>query len=247
MNKNAGVLIHDKARLAWRRTRGAGPTLIWLGGFASEMVGTKASALADWAGGAGRDLLRFDYFGHGELDGDFAAGTISRWRGDALAMIDELTTGPLVLVGSSMGGWIASLVAIARPERVASLALIAPAIDFTETLMRPRLPPEALAALEREGVWRGQQGAGPISRALLEDGGRWSLLPGPVPIAAPTRILQGGEDDAVPWRHALEFAQALRGRDVAFTLVKDGDHRLSRPADLQRLIRMVEEVVTLAT
>ena len=243
-NEEAGFLDHEAARLAWRKIAGAGATIVWLGGFASEMTGTKASALADWAARKGRNFLRFDYFGHGESDGDFGGGTITRWRGDALAVIAALTEGPLVLVGSSMGGWIASLVALARPARVASLALIAPAVDFTEALMRPRLPPEALTALERDGVWDGQEGAGPISRALLEDGARWSLLPGPVPIEVPARILQGGADGSVPWRHALEFAQALKSEDVVFTLAKDGDHRLSRPADLARMIAMVEELTT---
>ena len=243
MNEATGERFVDGARLAWRRTGGRGPTILWLGGFASEMTGTKASALARWAARAGRDFLRFDYFGHGQSEGEFVAGTISRWRADALAMIDHLTEGPLILVGSSMGGWIACLAAVARPERVRSLALIAPAADFTEALMRPRLPPEAVSALERDGVWDGQQGAGPISRVLLEDGARWSLLPGPAPIEAPVRIVQGARDDAVPWRHALELAQALKSEDVVFTLIKDGDHRLNRPADLERMVAMVEDAI----
>jgi pimeloyl-ACP methyl ester carboxylesterase len=245
--ETAGVLRYDGAGLAWRRIEGAGPTVIWLGGFHSEMAGTKAEALAAWAAEHGRDFLRFDYFGHGQSEGRFADGTISRWRGDALAVIDELTSGPLVLVGSSMGGWLACLAALARPERVVGLVLIAPAADFTRALLGPGLPPQAFEAIEREGVWTRPSdydaGGYPITRALLEDGARWSILPGPVAIAAPVRILQGGDDPDVPWTHALALAQALAGPDVVFTLIRDGDHRLSRPPDIERLVVLVEELV----
>ena len=151
--ETAGRLVIDGAALAWRGVPGAGPPLVWLGGFHSDMTGTKARALADWAAARGRGCLRFDYFGHGESEGDFANGTISRWRADALAMIDGLTEGPVVLVGSSMGGWLACLAALARPERVAGLVLIAPAADFTDRLLGPSLPPEAHAALATDGVW----------------------------------------------------------------------------------------------
>jgi pimeloyl-ACP methyl ester carboxylesterase len=199
MSENRGDLARaDGERVAWRRTAGRGPTVLWLGGFRSDMAGTKAEVLAGWAQGCGRDYLRFDYFGHGESSGDFLKGTITRWRGDALAVIDELTQGPLVLVGSSMGGWLALLAALARPGRVQALVLIAPAADFTQALMRPRLPPQALADLERDGVWMAPsdhdaQGY-PITRALIEDGARWSVLPGPLGFAGPVRILQGARD-----------------------------------------------------
>jgi pimeloyl-ACP methyl ester carboxylesterase len=246
MTETSGGLDHQGARLAWRRVAGRGPTVVWLGGFHSEMGGTKAQALADWAAASGRDYLRFDYFGHGASEGRFEAGTISRWRGDALAVIDALTDGPLVLVGSSMGGWLACLATIARPERVKALVLIAPAADFTERLLAPGLPAEARAAMDAEGFWARpslyDEGGYPITKALLEDGARWSILPGPVPIEAPVRILQGGADPDVPWTHALELANAFRGEDVVFTLIRDGDHRLSRPADLARLIGAIEEV-----
>jgi len=232
--------------LAWRRTPGAGPTILWLGGFRSEMTGTKAEALAAWAADAGRDFLRFDYFGHGATGGDFEAATVTGWREDVLAVIDALTEGPVVLVGSSMGGWLACLVAMVRPERVRALVLIAPAADFTERLIRPSLPAGARVALDRDGVWRRPSlydAAGyPITRALIEDGARWSILPGPVPIEAPVRILQGGADPDVPWPHALELANAIKGADVVFTLIRDGDHRLSRHQDLARIIAAVEEV-----
>jgi len=245
--ESAGFLDRpDGSRLAWRKVEGRGPTLVWLGGFRSDMAGTKAQALAEWAQGQGRSYLRFDYFAHGESSGDFRHGTIGRWREDALAAIDALTEGPLVLVGSSMGGWIACLAALARPERLHALVLVAPAPDFTDKLMEPSLPAEARAAIARDGVWMQPSeydDAGyPLTRALFEDGRRWSILPGPVAITAPVRILQGGRDEAVPWRHALALAEALESDDVVFTLVKDGDHRLSRPQDLERLVAAAGEV-----
>ena len=248
MADESGVLQRgDGEQIAWRRVAGAGPTVVWLGGFRSDMTGTKAQALADWAERAGRAYLRFDYLGHGASSGDFAAkGTITRWREDVLAVIDQLTEGPLVLVGSSMGGWIACLAAMARPARVAALLLVAPAADFTETLMAPAIPPEGRAALDRDGLWLRPSLYGdpyPITRALLEDGARWSILGSePVPIDAPVRILQGGEDPDVPWTHALELAQQFSSKDVVFTLIKDGDHRQSRPQDLARLIAAAEEL-----
>jgi pimeloyl-ACP methyl ester carboxylesterase len=248
MSEAAGRLrADDGEQIAWRAVAGAGPTVVWLGGFRSEMSGTKAQALAEWAEARGRGFLRFDYLGHGCSSGDFAAkGTITRWREDALAAVDRLTTGPLVLVGSSMGGWIACLVAMARAERVAAMALIAPAADFTETLMGPQIPPEGREALARDGVWPRPSLYGepyPITKALLEDGARWSILGSePVPIEVPVRILQGGADPDVPWTHALALARQLKGDDVVFTLIKDGDHRLSRPQDIARLLAVVEEL-----
>ena len=209
------------------------------------MTGTKAQALADWAGRAGRACVRFDYFGHGASTGAFVEGVISRWRDDALAIVDALTHGPLLLVGSSMGGWIATLVALARPDRVAGLVLIAPATDMTDKLIIPELPDEAHAALAADGVWvrPSPYGLGdPISRELLQDGALWSVLPGPVACEAPLRVLQGGADPDVPWRHGLALAQAWAGADVVFTLIRDGDHRLSRPKDIARLLAAVEEL-----
>jgi pimeloyl-ACP methyl ester carboxylesterase len=246
MRETNGRLDHDGADIAWRRVAGEGPTIVWLGGFRSAMAGTKADALAEWATSSGRDFLRFDYFGHGASGGDFADGTITRWRGDALAVIDRLTEGLLVLVGSSMGGWLACLAALARPDRVKALVLIAPAADFTSALLEPGLPAEARLALERDGVWprpSDYDPAGyPITAKLLEDGARWTILPGHVSIEVPVRILQGGADPDVPWRHALGLSNAVKTEDVVFTLVRDGDHRLSRPQDLARLIAALEEV-----
>ncbi len=233
--------------VAWQRVVGRGPCLVWLGGFKSDMSGSKAQALADWAASEGRDFLRFDYFGHGSSSGDFASGTISHWREDVLAVLDELTSGPVVLIGSSMGGWLACLAALARPERVKTMVLIAPAADFTHSLMQPSLGPEALLAIEQDGFWirpsdYGDEGY-PITKALLEDGRQWSILPGPVAIDCPVRILQGGQDPDVPWAHALNLAQALSGPDVVFTLIRDGDHRLSRPQDIERLIATVSDAI----
>jgi pimeloyl-ACP methyl ester carboxylesterase len=235
----------DGERVAWRKVDGDGPTVVWLGGFKSDMTGTKAQALADWAMKRRRAYVRFDYFGHGASSGEFAAGTISRWRRDAMAVMAELTQGDLVLVGSSMGGWIACLAAMVVPERIRGMVLIAPAPDFTEKLMAPEIPPEGRAALEADGVWLRPSEYGepyPITRNLLEDGARWSILGGePIPLTMPVRILQGGADPDVPWRHALELANSLKGEDVVFTLIKDGDHRLSRPHDIERLVGAVEE------
>lgn len=244
--EKSGALSHDGQTIAWRRIEGEGPTVVWLGGFRSDMTGTKAQALADWARDAGRDYLRFDYTGHGASSGDFADGTIGRWRGDALAVIDQLTTGPVILVGSSMGGWIACLVALARDQRVKSMVLIAPAADFTEALIEPHLSPEAREALERDGVWMRASDYGepyPITRKLLRDGRMWSILPGPIDVPAPVRIIQGQKDADVPWSHAIRVGQALApsqpDKGVNMKLIADGDHRLSRPEDLATLIEAV--------
>lgn len=247
MSESSGFLERpDGERVAWRKVDGAGPAVVWLGGFKSDMAGTKAQVLADWAEANGRAYVRFDYFGHGESSGDFRDGTITRWREDALAVLETLTEGPLVLVGSSMGGWIACLAAMAVPERVKAMVLIAPAPDFTEKLMKPEIPPAGLADLARDGVWLRPSDYGepyPITRTLLEDGARWSILEAQeVPIEVPVRILQGGDDPDVPWSHALQLAHAIKSPDVLFTLIKDGDHRLSRPQDLERLLAAVGEV-----
>ena len=235
----------DDERLAYETVEGRGPGVVWLGGFNSDMTGTKAQALAGWAARADRGYVRFDYFGHGASSGAFEKGTISRWREDALAVIDALTKGPLMLVGSSMGGWIATLAALARPERVVGMVLVAPVADMTERLIASGLAPEAHAALAEHGVWVRPSPYGPgdpISRALLEDGARWNVLPGPVSCRAPLRVLQGAVDADVPWRHALALAQAWEADDKVSTLIGDGDHRLSRPQDIARLIAAVEEL-----
>ncbi len=235
----------DGHAVAWRRREGRGPTLVWFGGTRSDMAGSKARALDAWAGREGRALLRFDYFGHGESTGRFEDGTIGRWRADALAAVDALTDGPLLLAGSSMGGWIAALVAAARPGRTAGLVLVAPATDYPDKLVEPAMTDADRAVLARDGAFTDADGE-TYTRAFLDDARRWSPPPAPAPITAPVRVLQGGADPVVPWRHALDFARSLPGPDVVFTLVRDGDHRMSRPQDMTRLLAAVEEVAAQA-
>jgi hypothetical protein len=236
----------NTAPLAYRRHAGRAPVVVWLGGFRSDMTGTKAQALSDWAAQAGQAFVRFDYRGHGASGGAFEDFAIGDWAADALAVIDSLTEGPLVLVGSSMGAWIALLAARARAQRVSALTLIAPATDFTEALMRPSLPPEALAAMAAHGRWErpSAYGDGPyvFTQRLLDEGRNHLLLESGVPFTGPVRILQGQEDADVPWRHALRTADAIASRDVTVTLIKDGDHRLSRPQDIAMLIDTVAQL-----
>ncbi len=236
----------DGATIAYHAHPGKLPGAVFCGGFNSDMGGTKALALEQACLAEGRSYIRFDYFGHGQSTGAFAEGTIGRWRDDVLAVLDQVAQGPQVLVGSSMGGWLATLAALARPERVAGLVLVAPALDFTERLMRPGLPPQALAALARDGVWMAPSQYGPdgypISRRLLDEGCDHLLLDRPIAFAGPVRILQGMQDPDVPWRHALDTVEAFAGGDVQLTLIKDGDHRLSRADDLTMLERSVAAV-----
>ena len=231
----------DGVELAWRRRAGRGPGVVFLGGFNSDMTGTKAEELSAFCAAEGRAFLRFDYSGHGASGGRFEDGTIGRWAEDATLAFDRLTEGPQVLVGSSMGGWIALLLALRRPERVAALVGIAAAPDFTAR-MREELPAEAREAIEREGVWRRPSAYGdpyPITRALLEEGERNVLLRGggPIQLSMPVRLLHGQRDPDVPWELSLRVAGAVAAEDVQVALVKDGDHRLSRPQDLALLRR----------
>ena len=237
------TLERSGERLAYVRRTGDGPGVVFLGGFNSDMGGTKAMALDAWAESAGRAFVRFDYFAHGASSGAWEAATISRWREDALAVLDQLTEGPQILVGSSMGGWMALLAALARPERIKALVLIAPAPDFTETLMWAQFPLHVREAIARDGVWMQPSAYGApyaITRALIEDGRRWSILDAPLPIRVPVRILQGWRDADVPWSHAVRLFEALEGADVQLLMTKSGDHRLSAPDDLARLIAAVE-------
>ena len=236
-------------RIAYRQSAGAGPGVVWLGGFRSDMLGTKASFLDDLMRKTGRAFLRFDYSGHGESEGDFEDGSIGDWAADAIAAFDALTEGPQILVGSSMGGWIATLLAKQRPERIGAIAFIAPAPDFTETLMWPAFSESQREIIMREG--RLEQPSGyddepeVITRKLIEDGRNHLVMTGgPVPIRCPVRILQGMKDDAVPWRHAAAFAEAIASDDVEMILTKNGDHRLSEPEDLERLARVIEKLQT---
>lgn len=228
----------DGTHLAWIRAEGRGPTVVFLPGYRSEMTGEKATMLAAFCAARAQALLRFDYSGHGASDGAFEDGTIGAWAADALAVIDALTQGPLVLVGSSMGGWIALLTALARPRRIAGLLGVAAAPDFTETLMWQAMTPEEQARLLRDGVLRVPSPYGEpyaITRGLIEDGRRHLLLGGPMAIDCPVRLLHGQRDPDVPWETALRIAEQVASPDVRITLVKDGDHRLSRPQDLALL------------
>ena len=224
--------------LAWVRLDGSSPTVVFLPGFRSDMTGDKATALAAFCAERGIGMLRFDYSGHGASSGDFLDGTIGAWAADALAAIDTLTTGPLILVGSSMGGWIALLTAIALPDRVAALVGIAAAPDFTQRLMWDSMAPSERATLERDGVLYVPSQYGeptPITRALIRDGANHLVLTGPVPIRCPIRLLHGQSDPDVPWELALRIAEQVETADARVILVKDGDHRLSRPSDLTLL------------
>ncbi|GGJ05883.1 alpha/beta hydrolase [Neoroseomonas lacus] len=237
MKEQTGTLDRgDGIHLAWRRIAGRGTGVVFLGGFNSDMAGSKAEFLAGWCEARGTPFLRFDYSGHGTSEGRFVDGTVGRWAEDAACVLDALAPGPQVLVGSSMGGWIALLLARHRPPR--ALVGIAPAPDFTEDLMWADFTPEIRATIEREGVWHRPSEYGapyPITRALIEDGRNHVLLRAPLAVDVPVRILQGQRDADVPWRHALRIGEALTGEDVRIHLVKDGDHRLSRPQDLALL------------
>jgi len=234
-------------RLAFRR-RAANTgqlTFVWMCGFKSDMTGSKVMRLEDWANRTGHGFLAFDYSGHGQSDGAFEDGTVSQWRADALAAIDAQTDGPLVLVGSSMGGWMALLAAFARPDRVKGLVLIAPAPDFTEKLMWPEFSAEAQAEIMQQGyTLRPSDYDAPytITRALIEDGRQWQILDAPIAFDGPVRILQGMEDADVPWTHAARLVDAMTASDLTITIVKDGDHRLSREQDIARLLATCDEM-----
>jgi pimeloyl-ACP methyl ester carboxylesterase len=212
----------------------------------SDMTGIKATWLEGFARARGHAFLRFDYTGHGASSGVFSEGTLGRWRDDALAALDRLTEGPQILVGSSMGGWIALLVTLARPQRIAGLVTIAAAPDFTEDLIAARLDKGQRAALARDGSFEEPSAYGPpyrITRALLEDGRKHLLLRDAIAIAAPVRLLHGMADPDVPWQTSLRVTERLASRDVRLTLIKDGDHRLSREQDLALIGREIEDLL----
>jgi pimeloyl-ACP methyl ester carboxylesterase len=242
----------ERRAIAVRQQDGALPGLFFLSGYNSDMKGTKAAALAQWAELHGRACVRFDYSGHGESDGKFTDGTIGRWLADSVAVFDACCHGPQVLVGSSMGGWLALLMVRAlrkraqdRPATVAGVVLLAPAVDFTEELMWKRFTPAIKQELADKGVWERPSQYSPepylVTRQLIEEGRNHLLLGGMIETGCPVRILQGIEDPDVPWRHAVELTSRLASDDVVLTLVKDGDHRLSRPEDIERLIAAVAE------
>lgn len=240
------TFVRDGVTLALERQSGAQPTFVWLGGFKSDMSGTKAQALAEWARGRDQGFLRFDYSGHGQSGGRFEERVLSDWLNDALAVIDGQSQGPLVLVGSSMGGWIACLAARERPQRLRGLLLIAPAADFTERLLWASLDAGARQRILETGRFERPSDYGPdpyvITRALIEDGRRHLIMGGPIPFDGPVRILQGARDPDVPHEHAQALASLIRAQDIRFDLVADGDHRLSRKEDLERLCALATEL-----
>lgn len=238
----------DRQPIAYHRTPGARPGVMFLGGFKSDMTGGKALALEHWCRAQGHAFLRFDYQGHGQSGGRFAEGTIGCWRDDALAALDELTEGPQILVGSSMGGWLMLLVALARPDRIAGLLGIACAADFTEDLIRDRLTADLRTVLARDGVFHQpseySDEATPITRRLLDEGRNHLLLRGDaIDLHCPVRLLHGMRDADVPWQTSVRVAEQLTGDDVRVVLIKDGEHRLSRESDLCLLTATLEELV----
>ena len=236
----------DGATIAYRSSPGKAPGVVFCTGFMSDMGGIKALALEAACRAVGRAYLRFDYFGHGLSSGAFEHGTVGRWSEDTLAVLDQATQGPQVLVGSSMGGWIMLLAALARPQRVAGLVGIAPAADATEALMWASLTDEIKETLRRDGVWHApsQYSDEPYAITLnfIEEGRDHLLLDRPIEVACPVRILHGMEDPDVPWEHSLRLVEALAGDDVTLTYIKHGDHRLSEPADIARLCETVEKL-----
>jgi pimeloyl-ACP methyl ester carboxylesterase len=242
----------SEARLVAVRARAGGsPGLFWLGGFKSDMQGTKALALDAWAATQHRAFVRFDYSGHGESGGDFVDGTIGRWLEESVAVFEQFCEGPQVVIGSSMGGWMALLLAREITRRrltrapLAGLVLIAPAPDFTEELMWKGFPEKIRQEIETKGVWlRPSEYGDPylITRQLIEEGRQHLLLGNAIDVGCPVRILQGAQDPDVPWRHAFALAHRLPADDVVLTMIQDGDHRLSRPQDIARIIAAVAEM-----
>ncbi|MBW8856351.1 MAG: alpha/beta hydrolase [Bradyrhizobium sp.] len=252
----AFIAVGDGAtqrKIAVRARAGAAPGLIWLGGFNSDMKGTKALALDAWAAEHGRACVRFDYSGHGESGGAFIDGTIGRWLEESTAVFEQFCRGPQVVIGSSMGGWMALLLARAiasgdaKQATLAGLVLIAPAPDFTEQLMWNAFSDEVREEIRTKGVWMrpSEYGDGapyPITRALIEEGRNHLLLGSAIEVGCPVRILQGAQDPDVPWQHAFALAHRLPAEDVVLTMIQDGDHRLSRPQDIARIMAAVAEM-----
>ncbi|MBI2256100.1 MAG: alpha/beta hydrolase [Proteobacteria bacterium] len=227
-------------------TRAVPPGIIFLGGFASDMTGTKAMALDAYCAATGRAFVRFDYRGHGQSSGKFTDGTIGAWRDDVLAVIDRLTEGPQILVGSSMGGWLMLLASLARPDRIHALVGLAAAPDFTEELMWQTMDAAMQQRLMQDGRIEEPSAYSDepyvITRGLIEDGRKHLLLRNALHIDRPVRLIHGQSDEDVPFSVSLRLADRLVSRDVVVSLVKDGDHRLSRQQDIERLMLAIEEV-----
>ena len=225
----------DTEKIAYEKSDGEGPTLIWCGGLKSDMQGSKAVHLHNWAKARSQAYIRFDYFGHGQSSGEFIEGTLSRWAEDIQSIRNALCKKDVILIGSSMGGWAALLAAIANTPRIAGLVLINPAPDFTEKLTVAGWTEEQIKALENDGVVYEPSGYDEpyaYSKALIDDGRARQILDQPIPLSCPIRILQGYEDTVVPWAHSKRLIDRLTSKDVTYTLVAGGDHSLSRESDL---------------
>jgi pimeloyl-ACP methyl ester carboxylesterase len=238
--------LRRERRLGYQHTPGESPGVLFCGGYTSDMTGTKAIALEAFCREHGRAFTRFDYSGHGASSGDFADGTIGAWAEDALAVLDRVMKGPVLVVGSSMGGWIMLLIALARPERVRGLIGIAAAPDFTEDLLLPQATPEQRRALADRGYWLQPSAYGgepyPVTRRLLEEARAHLVLRNPIPIRCPVHLLHGQRDPDVPWQTALRLAERLESEEVILELIKAGDHRLSTARDLARITAAIERL-----
>jgi len=238
-------------RLAYKIHEGAGPVLIWCGGLRSDMLGSKAECLHDWAQDSGQSYIRFDYFGHGESSGEFEQGHIGMWRDDIIRVMDHMAPDQdIILCGSSMGGWASILAALERRGRVKALLLIAPAPDFTQKLMWPNFSPDIQDQIIKDGVYYEPSPYGepmPVSKTLIEKSADYQILDQPITLDIPIRILQGMKDEPVPWQHPFRFIKAVTSEDVEITLVKSGDHSLSQPHDLRRLVKTAKELVASVT
>lgn len=251
-SEQRSTLEADGTRIAVRHREGRGPGIVWLGGFRSDMAGTKAETLDRWAAETAHAYTRFDYSGHGESGGAFRDGTISRWLDESLAVLRTFTEGPQVLVGSSMGAWIAlrmvaELHQAGEGERIGGLVLLAPAPDFTHDLMAPQLTAEQREALDRDGFFEEPSGYSDepniYTKALFDDGAKNRVMTGPIDTHCPVHVLQGLSDPDVPHEHALKLVSLLPADDVTLSLIPGGDHRLSRPQDLDMLVRAVRSMV----
>ena len=238
------------ATIAYRTIPGKSPGIVFMTGYRSRMEGAKALALEAYARSTGRAFTRFDYQGHGESEGDFESANLSTWIGDALAVVDEVTSGPLVLAGSSMGAWIMLRVALARPQRVAGLLGIASAPDLTKTLMWDLFDDDLRGKIMAGEVLRFPSGEGDsetvITKAIIEDGLQHLVLDGPIPIRVPVRLLHGLADQTVPWTLSEILLAQLESADASLTLIKDGGHRLSKPHELGLLVQTMDGLCRIA-
>jgi len=246
MTDTPSTLEIDQGNLAYHHSPGSAPGALFCGGYMSDMEGSKALALEAHCTAAGRAFTRFDYRGHGQSSGAFRDLVISDWLNDALAIFDQVTTGPQIVIGSSMGGWIALHLALARAQRVKAMILIAPAPDFTSRLMWPSFTQAEKAQMEAQGYIEQPTDYGPepyvITKSLIEDGKSLGLLHAPIPIHCPVRILHGQRDTSVPWDLSLELMDRLESEDVIASFIKQGDHRLSEPDDITRLLQMLDSL-----